>query len=51
MNWQGMWHAWQRRESLQGFAGKRRGKETSRKTEAWMEEWDQNKSYGDWLGG
>jgi hypothetical protein len=31
-------------KSVQGFGGKARRKETSRKTEAWMVEWDENRS-------
>jgi hypothetical protein len=30
----GMWHAWERRENLQGFGGKARRKETTWKTKA-----------------
>jgi hypothetical protein len=41
----------QRRERrMQGFGGKTRRKETTRKTEASMREWDKNGSWGDWLG-
>jgi hypothetical protein len=37
-------------KSVQGFGGKARRKETTRKTKAYMGGWDQNESYGDWLG-
>jgi hypothetical protein len=30
----GLWHAWEVRESVQGFVGKVRRKETTQKTEA-----------------
>jgi hypothetical protein len=37
-------------KSVQGFGGKSRRKETTRKTEGWIEGWDQNASQGDWSG-
>jgi hypothetical protein len=38
------------RKSVQSFGGKARGKETTWKTKALMGGWDQDGSYGDWLG-
>jgi hypothetical protein len=37
-------------KSVQGFGGKARRKETTGKIKAQMGGWDQNGSYGDWLG-
>jgi hypothetical protein len=37
-------------ESVKGFGGKARGKETTWNTKAWMGGRNQNGSYGDWLG-
>jgi hypothetical protein len=34
MRWGSMWHAWERRESVQDFGGKARRKETTWKTKA-----------------
>jgi hypothetical protein len=45
-----MWHTWERRVYVQGFAGKARRKETTRKTETSMGGWDQKESSGDSLG-
>jgi hypothetical protein len=37
-------------KSVQGFGGKALRKETSRKIETYMGEWDYNGCYGYWLG-
>jgi hypothetical protein len=47
----GMWHAWDREESVPGFGGIARRKDSPRKTEAQMGGWDQNGSLGEWLEG
>jgi hypothetical protein len=38
-------------KSVQGLGGKARKKEITWKTKAKMGGWDQNGSWGDWLGG
>jgi hypothetical protein len=38
-------------KSVQCFGGKARRKDTTGKTKAWVGRWDQNESWGDWLGG
>jgi hypothetical protein len=38
-------------KSVQGFGGKARRKEITRKTLACVGRWGQNGSWGDWLGG
>jgi hypothetical protein len=46
-----MWHAWERRESVQGFSGKSRGKETSWKTKGYVGRWSHKGSWGELFGG
>jgi hypothetical protein len=50
MRWAG--HLARRGEarSVKGFGGKAGRKETIFKTEPWIGGWDQNGSWGDWLG-
>jgi hypothetical protein len=38
-------------KSVQGLGGKARRKETAGKTKAYWGRWDQNGSWGDWVGG
>jgi hypothetical protein len=37
-------------KSVQGFGGRARRKETTQKTKVKVGKWDQNGSWGDWLG-
>jgi hypothetical protein len=37
MRWGDMWHAWERRVKYTDFRWESRRKETTRKTEAWMD--------------
>jgi hypothetical protein len=51
IRWAGHVASMGKERSVQGFGGKTRRKETTRRTEALIGGWDKNVSWRDWLGG